>query len=87
MMVDHLANALKMNRIVIILLDEEDEKVTHFVVGGDGVEHVVHVAYEELMEGLTGWVLQHREPVLSTWQKNPTNARAKQCKNVAKKLL
>jgi PAS domain S-box-containing protein len=65
MMVDHLANALKMNRIVIILLDEEDEKVTHFVVGGDGVEHVVHVAYEELMEGLTGWVLQHREPVLS----------------------
>ncbi|NBD35304.1 MAG: GAF domain-containing protein [Chloroflexi bacterium] len=57
--------ALTADRVSLVLLDLEAEKVRDFLAAGPGADLVVKVPYAELMEGLTGWVVQHRNPALS----------------------
>ncbi len=63
--VDTIALALPANRVALIGFDLEQQIVTHFVKGGKGVAHVIDIAYDELMEGLSGWVLKEVKPALS----------------------
>ena len=63
--VDRVASVLPANRVSLIVFNQEAEAVTHFVAGGPGADMVLKVAYPELMDGLSGWVLQEKKAALS----------------------
>ncbi len=63
--VERVARALPANRASLIVFNREAELITHFVAGGVGAEKVKQVPYEELMEGLSGWVLRESQSALS----------------------
>lgn len=64
--VDSVAEALPADRIALIVTDLDAQKVLHFIKGGPGAPQVLPVPFDELLEGLTGWVLRERKPALST---------------------
>ncbi|MDM8527010.1 SpoIIE family protein phosphatase [Anaerolineales bacterium HSG24] len=72
--VDGVVLALPAQASSLIIFDFDKEKVIHYVNGGtiryskeiisfNTIEYII--PYEELMDGLTGWVIQHKKPVLS----------------------
>jgi PAS domain S-box-containing protein len=63
--VDSVAEALPADRVTLIVLDLEARQVLHFVKAGPGAEQVIAVPFDELQDGLTGWVLRERKPALS----------------------
>ena len=63
--VPSVSQQLPANRVTLITFDTKNEKVTNFLEGGPGAQHVVHVPYKELLGGLSGWVLETREAALS----------------------
>jgi GAF domain-containing protein/HAMP domain-containing protein len=63
--VDRIAESLPADRVLLITLDLESKQVTSFVESGLPTGSIVPLAYDELMSGLTGWVIQHRKPALS----------------------
>ncbi len=63
--VDNIAAALYADRVILVTLDLEAQRIVHFVRGGPGVSQVIETAYDELWDGLTGWVLRENRPVLS----------------------
>ena len=63
--VDHIAETLPADRVLLITLDLESRQVTSFVESGLPTESIVPLAFDELMEGLTGWVIKERKPALS----------------------
>jgi PAS domain S-box-containing protein len=67
---ESLATALQADRIVILTLDTEKGEMTSIAGGGPGFQNgqvAFHEGstYEELMEGLTGWVVKRTQPVIS----------------------
>lgn len=63
---DAVAGLLPADRVSIIEIDRERQRVGHFVRGGPGSAQVVtSVEFDELNGGLTGWVLDHGKPALS----------------------
>ncbi len=63
--VDIVAEALPADRVILVTVDLETRQVTQFVKGGAGADHIVQVSFEELWDGLSGWVLRERQPALS----------------------
>ncbi|NUM43743.1 MAG: GAF domain-containing protein [Anaerolineales bacterium] len=63
--VDRIADSLPADRVLLITLDFENQQVTGFVESGLPTGSIVPLAYDELMNGLTGWVIQERKPALS----------------------
>lgn len=63
--VDTIASVLPANRVTLITFDLETHQVTHFMKGGAGIKHVVEVAFDELWDGLSGWVLREMKAALS----------------------
>jgi PAS domain S-box-containing protein len=63
--VNGLAAALSAHRITLITLDLENRRIVDYVKGGAGDAWIEEVSFEELWEGLSGWVLRNSEPVLS----------------------
>jgi len=63
--VDGLIEALPADRATVITFDSKRREVTNFVKGGPGAEKAVLTPFEELWEGLSGWVLREMEPALS----------------------
>lgn len=63
--VDMIAATLPADRVTLIGFDLEVEKVIHFVRGGPGSDNVMVVSYSELIDGLSGWVIQELKPALS----------------------
>lgn len=59
------ASALSANRTALIIFDTEQRKITQFLTGGPGAEYIVKVTLEELMNGLSGWVLREGKAALS----------------------
>ncbi|HEY88764.1 MAG TPA: GAF domain-containing protein [Thermoflexia bacterium] len=57
--------ALQADRVLLITLDLEKRQVLDFLGAGPGQEHIVAVSFEELMAGLIGWAVRHKDPVLS----------------------
>ena len=63
---DGVAEALPANRVILITLDMNAEKVNHVIRGGIGAHYVLdEIPFAELEDGLTGWVLRELKPVLS----------------------
>lgn len=62
---DGATEALPARRVSLILLDLEKRQVTHFVDGGENLYEPYRANFEELWEGLTGWVLREGQPLLS----------------------
>ncbi|MCI0397547.1 MAG: ATP-binding protein [Chloroflexi bacterium] len=62
---DTVASALPADRVTLITVDFAQKQVTHFIKGGPGFENVAYVSFEELMNGLAGWVLRELQPALS----------------------
>ena len=68
--VESVALALQADRAVALTLDVEAREVTFMAVAGPGSQNgsaQFHEGstYGELMSGLTGWVVQHTQPVIS----------------------
>lgn len=66
---DSVAEALPADRVILITMDVDRHQVTQFVSGGIVHDPTDTLSYDELMGGLTGWVLHHREPAFSPMDK------------------
>jgi PAS domain S-box-containing protein len=64
---DRVVEALPADRVVVVTLDMQARKVIHFIQGGAGYDPEDTLTYEELDQGLTGWVLRELKPTLSPW--------------------
>ncbi len=64
-MADQVAAALPADRVLLITLDLEHQQVLHHVTGGKG-EKIIKAPFQELIQGLTGWVIRERKPALSS---------------------
>jgi PAS domain S-box-containing protein len=67
---ESLALVLQADRVVALMLDVDMRDITLMATGGPGFQNgeaLFHEGstYDELMEGLTGWVVQRTQPVLS----------------------
>ena len=62
---DNFVTALSADRIAVFLVDTETEQVKHFSKAGNGADKVFQVDFQELKQGLTGWVIQNQEAALS----------------------
>ncbi len=65
--VDNIAEVIPADRAALITLDHELKQVTRYVRGGPGREQIdLTLQYDELMEGLTGWVIAEKKPITSS---------------------
>jgi PAS domain S-box-containing protein len=63
--VDSVTEALPANRVGLMTLDLEQRQVTYHAKGGPGARHCVDSSFDQLWDGLTGWVLREMKPALS----------------------
>lgn len=66
---DGIAIALPANRVTLIILDTENKKLDHLIRGGKGADHIQNVSYEEVLDGLTGWVIKEKRGTVSSKEK------------------
>lgn len=57
--------ALQADRVTVITFDLAKETVNQWVMAGPGRSNIVNVLFSELWDGLSGWVLRHRQSALS----------------------
>lgn len=69
--VDRAAEALSADRVLLIVLDQNAHAVRRFIIGGPGRDTLTPTPYEELMNGLTGWVLRTHSPAYSPTESIP----------------
>lgn len=63
---DRMAAILPANRVSLIVFDQTAGRVIHFIRGGPSFEKLIAtVSFDELMEGLTGWVVREGRSALS----------------------
>jgi len=64
--VERVAQDVPANRAAIVIFDISSKKIKNFVRGGSGADQVsLSVAFEELMDGLSGWTIRTGHPALS----------------------
>ena len=63
--VDGVAEALPANGVSLITMNPRAKKIVHFVRGGEGRDRVVAATFEELWDGLAGYVMREHEPLIS----------------------
>ena len=61
---DHAVKMLPASCVILALCDTQKEEITHFVLSGDEIEDTLVVSFEDLAQGIDGWVLDNQEPVL-----------------------
>jgi len=72
--VDSAAQALTVDRVTLIIFDQEEQRVTSLIRGGQGYNQIAtDVSYDELQDGLSGWVLREKRSALSP--KSPPDPR------------
>ena len=64
-LVDNVADNLPADRVALVTFDLETQDVIQYVKGGPGSDNIVRVDFQELMDGLSGWVLREFQPALS----------------------
>jgi diguanylate cyclase (GGDEF)-like protein len=62
---DSAVEALGADCVSLIILNLEKQIVTDFFVSGPGKDKLIKVEFSELWDGLSGWVLREKLPVLS----------------------
>ena len=66
LIVSRVAETLSADRATIITLDHDGQQLVNMVSAGPGAQHIIpSVPYEELMDGLSGWVLRELRPAYS----------------------
>jgi diguanylate cyclase (GGDEF)-like protein/PAS domain S-box-containing protein len=65
LVVDLISQALPADRVTLFTIDAEKRAIRHFKKGGPGAARVVSINFDELWDGLTGWVLRNAAPALS----------------------
>ncbi len=63
--VDGVAEALPATGVSLITMNPRAKKVIHFVRGGDGRDRIVAATFDELWDGLAGYVMREHEPIIS----------------------
>lgn len=64
--VNGVADMLLADRVLLATVDLEQRRVIHYVKGGVGAGNVaLDVTFDELWNGLSGWVMRELEPALS----------------------
>ncbi|MFN8464497.1 MAG: GAF domain-containing protein [Caldilineaceae bacterium] len=63
--VDGVAKALRADRVTLILVNPADQSISHYVKGGPGAGFAVDIAFDEMVQGLSGWVMRKRRPALT----------------------
>ncbi len=64
--VDSVAANLPADRVSLITFDSQVQQIEHFLAGGPGHREVdIAVDFEELMDGLSGWVVREKRAALS----------------------
>jgi len=63
--VNHMVKALSADDGLLITFDIERKKVLQFVREQTGSEDINNISYEELWNGLSGWVMRELKPALS----------------------
>lgn len=64
-LVDSVAEYLQADRVSLITFDTDLRDVTQYVRGGPGKEKIADINFDELWEGLGGWVIRELKPALS----------------------
>jgi diguanylate cyclase (GGDEF)-like protein/PAS domain S-box-containing protein len=64
-LVDNVAENLPADRVMLTTLDLTKQKINQYVVGGSGISQIAQADFEELWDGLSGWVLRELKPALS----------------------
>lgn len=63
--IERVATLMPANRILLYLVDKEGVRTERFLVGGPGQRLSEEVPFQELNEGLAGWVLRQGAPAIS----------------------
>lgn len=61
----NLVIALPAERIIVVTLAENGRALDRFIVEGAGAELEIQPTYEQYMAGLSGWVIEKVQPVIS----------------------
>jgi diguanylate cyclase (GGDEF)-like protein len=64
-LVDSLAGSLPADRVVLATVDLKAQEVLHFIRGGSGAANVISIDFDEIWQGLSGWVMRELKPALS----------------------
>ena len=64
-LVNSVAELLPADRVLLVTVDQEARRVVDHVVTDAGEVELGRASFEELWEGLTGWVLREQKPALS----------------------
>jgi diguanylate cyclase (GGDEF)-like protein/PAS domain S-box-containing protein len=62
---DGLSEALHADRVITVIFDQDQGKILHFIRGGACSDQIEFTSFEELKQGLTGWVVREKKPALS----------------------
>ncbi|MBT8215358.1 MAG: diguanylate cyclase [Acidimicrobiia bacterium] len=64
--VDGVATAIPATGVSLITMNARAKKIVHFVRGGEGRDRIVAVTFEELWDGLAGYVMREHEAIISS---------------------
>ncbi|NUM43742.1 MAG: GAF domain-containing protein [Anaerolineales bacterium] len=65
-LVHRVADTLPADRVSLIIFDETKKQILHFYAGGPGAGQInTQIEYQELQNGLTGWVIREQKVALS----------------------
>ncbi len=63
--VDGAARSIPARQVSLQTVSLRERRIIHFVRGGEDRNDIASVNFEELWDGLGGWVLRNKEPVIS----------------------
>lgn len=63
--VDNIAEYLPADRVSLITFDPSRREIDEYVRGGPGKDKIVELNFDELWDGLSGWVIREVKPALS----------------------
>ncbi len=63
--VDGVADAIPATGVSLVTMNPRAKKLVHFVRGGEGRDRVVAATFEELWDGLAGYVMREHEGIIS----------------------
>lgn len=63
--VDGAARSIPAYQVSLQTVSLRERRIVHFVRGGEGRGRIAAVDFEELWDGLAGWVLRNKEPVIA----------------------
>ena len=64
--VDGVATAIPATGVSLITMNPRARNIIHFVRGGDGRDRIVAATFDELWDGLAGYVMREHEAIIST---------------------